>query len=162
MHSKAQVGFAGEDLSHTSKSMGQNLSEPIRGVEYLRHYIPQAEVRQIVSRTWPRTRYTGIEPLLWGTERPRYRRATVLSRRDCEPLLLWVPQHSAIMRTTFPTCHDITEASIKIHHHHAVLCKYTYIVPTQFRLYDLHYNRAECIVYCIDTMDKVRVDAIIA
>ena len=51
MHSKAQVGFAGEDLSHTSKSMGQNLSEPIRGVEYLRHYIPQAEVRQIVSRT---------------------------------------------------------------------------------------------------------------
>ena len=62
MHFEAQVAFAGEYLSYTSESMGQNWPTPIRGVQYLGHWIPRADVRQIAARTEPNPRYRRIGP----------------------------------------------------------------------------------------------------
>ena len=42
--------------------MGQNMPAQIRGVEYLGHWIPWSDVRQIAVQTRPNPRYGGIGP----------------------------------------------------------------------------------------------------
>ena len=60
--SKAQVDSGGVHSLCTSESMGQNMPAQIRGVEYLGHWIPWSDVRQIAVQTRPNPRYGGIGP----------------------------------------------------------------------------------------------------